>query len=82
MEGIEQYVIDYVLKLRKERKLTQGDIATIIGATPAFIGNVENRKNRAKYNLKHINSLADHFGLEIWNFLPKHPLVKKVAGEL
>lgn len=44
---IEQYIIDYVFKFRKERKLNQADIATIIGVNRVFITNVENPSNRA-----------------------------------
>lgn len=67
----EQYVIDFVYKLRIEKKLRQEDIAYILNVKPSFIGNVENKKNRAKYNLKHINILADHFGLSPRDFLPE-----------
>lgn len=70
----EQYVIDFVYKLRIEKKLRQEDIAYILNVKPSFIGNVENKKNRAKYNLKHINTLADHFGLSPRDFLPERPV--------
>lgn len=68
---IEQYVVDFVLKLRKERKLTQSDIGVVIGTKTTFVHNVENHNNRAKYNLNHINSLSDHFNIPIADFFPK-----------
>ncbi|WP_197286184.1 helix-turn-helix domain-containing protein [Pedobacter sp. PACM 27299] len=68
---IEQYVIDYVIKLRKEKHLKQEDIATILNVKRTFVTNVESAKNRAKYNLVHIAKLADHFGLSPKDFLPK-----------
>ena len=71
---IEQYVIDFVRKLRTERRLTQGDIGNIIGASQVFIANVESSNNRAKYNLSHINMLADHFGFSPRDFLPEKAL--------
>ncbi|MBE9598010.1 helix-turn-helix domain-containing protein [Pedobacter sp. MC2016-24] len=74
MEAIEQYVIDFVRELRTERNLRQEDIAYILDVKPSFIGNVESTSNIAKYNLKHINKLADHFGLSPQDFLPKKPL--------
>lgn len=77
LTGIEQYVVDYVRKLRKEKHLTQEDIAHIIGTTNSFVGNCESPKHPAKYNLNHINLLADHFGLKIWDFLPKYPIIGK-----
>jgi transcriptional regulator with XRE-family HTH domain len=74
LEAIEQYVIDFVRELRTERNLRQEDIAYILDVKPSFIGNVESTSNIAKYNLKHINKLADHFGLSPQDFLPKNPL--------
>jgi len=77
MEEIEQYVIDFVRNLRLERGLRQEDIAHIIDVKPSFIGNIESSSNRAKYNLKHINSLANYFGLSPKDFLPKEAYSQK-----
>lgn len=71
LTDIEQYVVDYVYKIRIEKKLSQTDIANIIGATQAFVAKIENPKERAKYNLNHINALADSWGLSPKDFLPK-----------
>ncbi|MCY1513018.1 hypothetical protein D9M68_474990 [compost metagenome] len=68
---IEQFVIDFVIKLRDKKDLTQGDIAAILNVERTFITNVESKKNRAKYNLNHINKLADHFGMSPRDFLPE-----------
>lgn len=72
---IEQYIIDDVFKFRKERKINQTDIATIIGVNRVFITNVENPSNRAKYNIDHINLLADHFGMSPKDFLPEKAML-------
>ena len=71
---IEQFIVDYVLKLRTERNLTQRDIGFIIGVKQEFIASIENPKNRAKYNLNHIDKLADHFGLSPKDFLPERSM--------
>jgi transcriptional regulator with XRE-family HTH domain len=71
ISGIEQYIIDYVIKLRDKKNLTQDDIATILGVKRTFITNVESGKNRAKYNINHIDKLADHFGISPRDFLPE-----------
>ena len=71
---IEQHVVDYIYKLRVDRDLTQEDIATIINVSQSFIATIENPSSRAKYNLNHINAIADHFGLSPQDFLPKKPL--------
>lgn len=70
---IDQYVIDFVKKLRDTKKISQEDIGSIIGKTSSFIGNIESPKNRAKYNLNHINKLADYFDLSPKDFLPTEP---------
>jgi len=82
LDLIEQHVIDFVRKLRADKQLRQEDIAYIIGVKASFIGNVENLSNPAKYNLKHINIFADHFGISPKDFLPANsltPVKKKKA---
>lgn len=76
LTSIEQYIVDYIFKLRTEKNLTQADIGYIIGVKQSFVANAENRKNRAKYNLNHIDKLADHFGMSPRDFLPEKSTVK------
>jgi transcriptional regulator with XRE-family HTH domain len=71
---IDQYVIDFVLQLRKDKNQTQQDIANILQVSRSFIKDVENSSNRAKYNLTHINALADYFGMKLGDFLPIYPI--------
>jgi transcriptional regulator with XRE-family HTH domain len=61
MDKSEQYVIDAVKKLRKEYTMTQRQLAAILGVSVSFIGNVENEKNIAKYNIKHVALIIQHF---------------------
>lgn len=72
---IDQHVIDFVWELRKKRNLTQDDIASILGLSRTYIASVENKKERAKYNLTHINALADYFGMSPKDFMPENPLI-------
>jgi len=71
---IDQYVIDFVIKLRDRHHLKQEDIATILSVKRTFITNIESPKNRAKYNLSHIDKLAAHFGISPRDFLPEKTL--------
>ncbi len=73
---VEQHVIDFVKELRTNKKLSQEEIGNIICKSKAFIGNIESTKNRAKYNLTHINILADHFNISPKDFLPEKPIFK------
>lgn len=75
LSGIEQYIVDYIIKLRVNKNLNQADIGFVIGVTQSFIANVENPRKRAKYNINHINKLADHFGLSPKDFMPAKPIV-------
>lgn len=75
---IEQHVIDFVKELRTNKHLSQEEIASIIGKSKAFVGNIESTKNRAKYNLNHINLLADYFNISPKDFLPVNAILKNV----
>ena len=72
---IDQYVIDFVRRLRIENSLLQDDIAVILGTTKSFISNAESSNHRAKYNLRHIDKLANHFNISPKEFLPHKSLL-------
>lgn len=72
---IEQYVIDVAYKLRRESNLSQKEFALILNAKHSFIGNVENIRTLTKYNLKHINLMAEHFNISPREFMPKDPIL-------
>lgn len=71
LTDVEQFVVDFVLKIRTEKKLTQEDLGFILGVDRSFINKIENLEHNAKYNLNHINRLADHWGISPQEFLPK-----------
>jgi hypothetical protein len=49
-----------------------GNIGNVIGVEQTFISNIENPGKKAKYNLKHIDLLTDHFGLSPTAFYRKN----------
>lgn len=71
---IEQFVVDAVKKKRQEKGISQKDLAYELDKSFGFIGDVENPKERAKYNLNHINELAKIFKCSPRDFLPEKPL--------
>ena len=71
---IEQYVVDVVKKKRLEKGYSQKELAYLIDKSIGFIGDVESRKGRAKYNLNHINDLAKVFECSPKDFLPEKGL--------
>lgn len=70
LEPIEQYVIDKVRQIRIEKRISQAELANLINVSIGFIGNVENPKYRAKYNIVHLNEIAKVLGCSIKDFFP------------
>jgi transcriptional regulator with XRE-family HTH domain len=77
LEPIEQYVIDTVRRMRTERNISQKELAYSLNLSIGFIGDVESSKSRAKYNLSHINKLAEYFNCSPKDFLPQNPIVEE-----
>ena len=74
--AIEQYVIDAVRRKRIEKGISQKELAFMLDLSIGFIGDVESTKSRAKYNLNHINKLAEIFECSPREFLPDVPVQK------
>ena len=74
--AIEQYVIDVVRRKRIEKGISQKELAFMLDLSIGFIGDVESTKSRAKYNLNHINKLAEIFECSPGEFLPDVPIQK------
>ncbi len=72
---IEQFVIDTVKKKRIEKGYSQRELAYMLDVSVGFIGNTENPRYRAKYNLNHINTLAIIFKCNPKDFLPDGPII-------
>ncbi|MDR2885208.1 MAG: helix-turn-helix domain-containing protein [Rikenellaceae bacterium] len=78
---VEQWVIDKVRKIRIERRISQAELALKLGVSRGFIGDVENPKKRAKYNLNHINEIALIFDCPMAVFFPEHPILQTWKDE-
>ena len=71
--SIDQYVIDFVKDLRTKKGITQQGLADAIGLSRSFIKDIESPNDRGKYNVRHINALADYFGMSPKDFMPDKP---------
>ena len=71
---IEMFVISRARSLREEANLSQSELAFRLGVSNGFIGQVESMKSQSKYNLDHINRLAQIFNCSPKDFLPELPL--------
>ncbi|NOT92773.1 MAG: helix-turn-helix transcriptional regulator [Ferruginibacter sp.] len=70
---IEQYVINAVREKRLAKGISQKELAYLLEVSVGFIGDIENPKYRAKYNLNHLNELAKILECSPKDFLPDKP---------
>lgn len=73
--ALEKYVIEQAKRRRLQKGYSQTKLAHLLNLSPGFIGNIENPKLRAKYNLNHINGLAKIFECSPRQFFPAHALL-------
>lgn len=74
-------VIDKVKQMRMERNLTQDDLAAMLNTSRGFIGQVESPDSASKYNLSHLNKLAQEIGCSPRMFLPDKPIHESTKGK-
>lgn len=67
---IELYVISKARALRVSAKLTQSELAFRLGVSNGFVGQVESSNSPSKYNLNHVDKLAEIFECSPKDFLP------------
>ena len=72
----ELAVIDKVTKMRMEKGLSQFQIATALGVSSGFIGQVESHTHTSKYNLNHLNRLAHLMECSVKDFIPDAPILE------
>ena len=70
--NIEQFVIEKVKEFRNKTRISQSDLAFQLGVSSGFIGKVESHKSVSKYNLNHLNRLAEIFSCSPKDFLPEN----------
>lgn len=71
---IDQYVIDEVKRRRIARNISQRNLAYMLDVSVGFIGNIENPRYRAKYNITLLNEIAKILECSPKDFFPKDPL--------
>lgn len=74
LTSIEQYIVNRVVEMRKARKISQAQLATLLGVSNAFIGQVETPHHASKYNINHLNKLAIILNCSLADFMPPEPL--------
>ena len=71
---LDFYVINKVREIRAKKKISQVDLSIAMKIAEGAIGKIENPKERAKYNIRHINLLAKALGCSPKDFFPDKPL--------
>lgn len=78
---IESYILQKAIEKRLEAGLSQEKLSILIGRSITFVNQVEGRKNRAKYNINHVNNLAEALDCSIYDFLPEKPFRNNKTDE-
>lgn len=68
---IELYVIDKVRELRIKAGISQEMLSLKMELSSKFVGNVESSKRTTKYNLNHLNKIAEILGCSMREFFPE-----------
>jgi transcriptional regulator with XRE-family HTH domain len=76
---IDLYVIQKVKDKRLAVKLSQADLAYELKVSSGFIGMAESPKYSTRYNIQHLNKLAEIFECSPQEFLPPTPLKDQKA---
>ena len=74
---LDLFIVNKVKELRLEKNISQAVLAIKLEVSDAFIGQIENPKHRAKYNIAHLNKLAQIFDCSPKDFLPDKPIISK-----
>jgi transcriptional regulator with XRE-family HTH domain len=69
-------VIDKVKELRIKKNFTQDDVAMFLNTSRGFIGQIESPNSNSKYNLDHLNKLAQEMGCSPKDFFPDKPVIE------
>lgn len=68
---VEEYAIQKVKEKRNQADMSQAELSYRLGFSTGFVGQAESSKYSTKYNLNHLNKLAQIFECSISDFLPK-----------
>lgn len=70
---IDLYIIEQVKKKRLEQKMSQLALSQALSAADSFVSNVESSKYRTKYNVRHLNEIAQILNCSPKDFWPDKP---------
>nr|WP_262897882.1 MULTISPECIES: helix-turn-helix transcriptional regulator [unclassified Pedobacter] len=62
--------------MRESKNYSQSELAFRLGVSNGFVGQVESLRSPSKYNLDHIDKLAEIFDCSPKDFMPDNPINK------
>ena len=68
---LDEYIIEAVKIKRKEAGISQAELSTLMDLNDKYIGAVEGKTVETKYNLNHLNKIAEILDCSIADFLHK-----------
>ena len=71
---IEIYIVNKIKERRISAKLSQRELAELLGVSIGFVGQVESDNYTTKYNFNHLNNLAKIFNCSVKDFFPEEPI--------
>ena len=71
---IDLYLINKVREIRVPLDLSQVKLSILMGLAEGAVGKIENPKERAKYNIRHLNLLAKALKCSPKDLMPEKPL--------
>ncbi|HLP37014.1 helix-turn-helix transcriptional regulator [Lacibacter sp.] len=75
---IDLYIINKARELRVARKMSQLKLSIALNLAEGAVSKIENPKQRAKYNIRHINLLAKALKCNPADLVPPKPLKNDV----
>ena len=76
---IDLYLINRVRDIRVQKNISQLKLALALGLSEGAISKIENPRDRAKYNIRHINLLAKALKVEFSELFPPKPLKNDIV---
>lgn len=68
---IEWAIVTNVRKIRKAKNKTQRDIASCLGVSPGYIGQIETEDSASMYSYDNLCELAKHLECSMKDFMPE-----------
>lgn len=70
LSPLDKYIILAVKRKREEQGIAQADLSVRMELNDKFVGNVESSRQKAKYNMNHLNKIAEILNCSLADFFP------------